>query len=280
LPAIAKYQMMPKLLKKSSSGNNLFFFLISYHGKLGIMSEFSPNANIDKREIERFSASAPNWWRARGEFKALHDIQPVRMAFIRGYADPAGRAVLDVGCGGGLISEGLAAAGARVTAIDMSEAALAVARDHLRQSGLSVVYRKATVETMAEERPGAFDIVTCMELVEHVPDPASIVRACGRAVKPGGHVFFATVNRTWLSGLLVVGAAEYLLGIVRKGTHHYHRLVRPSELIRWGRRADLDCRHLSGMRYIPFWGAASLCAGTRMNYMAHFIKPLPPHKDA
>jgi 2-polyprenyl-6-hydroxyphenyl methylase/3-demethylubiquinone-9 3-methyltransferase len=231
------------------------------------------NVNIDEREIARFNAAAPNWWDTRGEFKALHDIQPVRMAFVCGHADLAGRSVLDVGCGGGLMSEGLAAAGARVTAIDMSETALAVARGHLVQSGLSVDYRKATVEAVAREHPGAYDLVTCMELVEHVPDPVSIVRACSRAVKPGGHVFFATVNRTWLSYLLVILASEYLLGIVRKGTHRFHRLVRPSELIRWGRQAGLGRYHLSGLRYIPFWGFASLCASTRMNYLVHFTKP-------
>lgn len=237
------------------------------------------NVNIDEREIARFNAAAPKWWDTRSEFKALHDIQPVRMGFVCEYADPAGRSVLDVGCGGGLMSEGLAAAGARVTAIDMSETALAVARRHLEQSGLSVDYRKATVEAVAREHPGAYDLVTCMELVEHVPDPVSIVRACSRAVKPGGHVFFATVNRTWLSYLLVILASEYLLGIVRKGTHRYHRLVRPSELIRWGRQAGLGRHHLSGLRYIPFGGFASLCASTRMNYLVHFTKPLPSQKD-
>lgn len=232
------------------------------------------NVNIDEREIARFSASASHWWDIRGEFKALHDIQPVRMAFIRRYVDPENQTTLDVGCGGGLMSEGLAAAGARVSAIDMSEAALVVARNHLKQSGLSVDYRKATVEAMAEAYPGGFDIVTCMELVEHVPDPASIVQACSRTVKPGGHVFFATVNRTWLSYLLVILAAEYLLGVVRKGTHRYRRLVRPSELIRWGRSAGLDRYHISGMRYIPFWGVASFCRSTHMNYLVHFTKPL------
>lgn len=237
------------------------------------------NVNIDEREIARFSAAAPHWWDARGEFKALHDIQPVRMAFVCGHADPAGRRVLDVGCGGGLMSEGLAAAGARVTAIDMSDKALAVARDHVEQSGLSVDYRKTTVEAVAGQHPGAFDLVTCMELVEHVPDPASIVRACGMAVKPGGNVFFATVNRTWLSYLLVILASEYLLGIVRKGTHQYHRLVRPSELIAWARQGGLGPYHLSGLRYIPLVGFASLCASTRMNYLIHFTKPLGRQKD-
>ena len=230
------------------------------------------NANIDEREIERFSTAAPNWWDYNGEFKALHEINPVRLAFIRTHAVLTGRNVLDVGCGGGLIAEGLASDGARVTAIDMSEQALKVARDHLGVSGLTVEYRQATVEKIAFERPGAFDAVTCMELVEHVPDPASIVNACSRAVKPGGHVFFATVNRTLLSLVLVIWASEYVFGIMRRGTHQYRRLVRPSELEHWGRSCGLNLSHRSGLRYFPFLGVASLCRSTRMNYLVHFTK--------
>ena len=237
------------------------------------------DSNIDAREIARFNLAAPNWWDRQGEFKALHRINPVRLAFVCGRAEPAGCHVLDVGCGGGLMAEGLAAAGARVTGIDMSADALEVARSHLAQSGLTVDYRQTTVETLAQEQPGAFDWVTCMEMVEHVPDPASVVRACSRAVKPGGHVFFATVNRTWLSYTLVILASEYLLGIVRRGTHRYHRLVRPAELIDWGKAAGLALGYISGLRYIPFWGLAALCKSTRMNYLIHFLKPLQPKKE-
>jgi 2-polyprenyl-6-hydroxyphenyl methylase/3-demethylubiquinone-9 3-methyltransferase len=230
------------------------------------------NTNIDEREIERFSVAATNWWDRKGEFKALHDINPVRLAFVRANADLAGKKVLDVGCGGGLMAEGLAAAGAQVTAIDMSERALEVARGHLAQSGLTIDYRMKTIEAVALEQPGCFDAVTCMELVEHVPDPASIVEACSLAVKPGGQVFFATVNRTWLSLVLVIWASEYLFRIIRHGTHQYRRLVRPSELEGWGRSCGLDLSHITGLRYIPFFGAASLCRSTRMNYLASFIK--------
>jgi 2-polyprenyl-6-hydroxyphenyl methylase/3-demethylubiquinone-9 3-methyltransferase len=228
--------------------------------------------NIDEQELARFSAAAVNWWDPKGEFGALHQINPVRLRYVIERADLAGRRVLDVGCGGGLMAEGLAAAGAQVTGIDMATAALDVAREHLRHSGLAVDYRQATVEAVARDEGGTYDTVTCMELVEHVPDPASIVRACGRAVKPGGHVFFATVNRTWLSRLLVIWFSESVLGIVRKGTHQYHRLVRPTEIIAWAGPAGLKLADLSGLRYIPFLGIAALCSNTRMNYLVHFKK--------
>lgn len=230
--------------------------------------------NIDEREIARFSAAAPNWWDRRGEFKALHDINPVRLAFVAEHADLNGRKVLDVGCGGGLVAEGLSAAGALVTAIDMSATSLTVARRHLEQSGLTIDYRQTTAEAIAKDNPATFDVVTCMELVEHVPDPFSVVRACSRAVKAGGHVFFATLNRTWSSYLFVILASEYILGIMRKGTHHYQRLVKPSEMVRWGRAAGLSRQHLCGLRYLPLLGYTSLCKSTRMNYLMHFIKPL------
>jgi 2-polyprenyl-6-hydroxyphenyl methylase / 3-demethylubiquinone-9 3-methyltransferase len=232
-----------------------------------------PPPNLDTSELARFSAMAESWWDPHGELKALHDINPVRLDFVRAHAGLKGSRVLDVGCGGGLIAEALAAAGAQVTAIDMAEKALAVARAHCDVSGLSIDYRRATVEEMAEQDPNAFDVVTCMELVEHVPDPASIVRACGRLTRPGGHIFFSTVNRTWPAYLLVILASEYLFGIVHRGTHHYRRFVRPSELTDWGRQAGLCPEELSGLRYIPFFGYAALCTDTHMNYLMHFVKP-------
>jgi 2-polyprenyl-6-hydroxyphenyl methylase/3-demethylubiquinone-9 3-methyltransferase len=171
------------------------------------------------------------WWDRNGEFKALHDINPVRLAYVRDRATLAGRRVLDVGCGGGLLSEGMAASGAQVTGIDMAEASLGVARDAHAASDLAIDYRQTTAENHADEkRAGHYDAVVCMELLEHVPRPASIIDACARLVRPGGDVFFATVNRTWLSWLLVIFAAEYVMGIVRKGTHEYGKLVRPEEL--------------------------------------------------
>jgi 2-polyprenyl-6-hydroxyphenyl methylase / 3-demethylubiquinone-9 3-methyltransferase len=229
-----------------------------------------PGENIDSGEIARFSAMADIWWDRNGEFKALHDINPVRLAYIRERAELEGKAVLDVGCGGGLLSEALAAAGARVTGIDMADASLAVARSHMQTSGLSIDYRRITAEVLAEREPGGYDVAVCMELLEHVPRPASIVAACARLVKPGGNIFFATVNRTWLSRLLVILTAEYVLGIVRKGTHEYKKLVRPEELERWALQSGLRFVNLTGLRYNPFGGHAGRCRSTRMNYLMHF----------
>ena len=195
-----------------------------------------PTDNIDAGEIARFSAMAEVWWDRNGEFKALHDINPVRLAYVRDRTELAARQVLDVGCGGGLLSEALASCGAHVTGIDMADASLAVARTHMKDSGLVIDYRKAMAEALADESPGRYDVVVCMELLEHVPRPASIIDACARLVRPGGDLFLATVNRTWLSWLLVIVAAERVLGIVRKGTHDYRKLVTPEELIQWGRR--------------------------------------------
>lgn len=226
--------------------------------------------NIDAAEIARFSAMADIWWERNGEFKALHDINPVRLAYVRDRAELAARQVLDVGCGGGLLPEALASCGGRVTGIDMAEASLSVARAHMTASGLTIDYRQTTAETLAGESPGHYDVVVCMELLEHVPRPASILDACARLVRPGGDVFFATVNRTWLSWLLVIIAAEHVLGIVRKGTHAYRKLVRPEELERWGRAAGLSLVNLSGLRYVPFSGHAALCRSARMNYLMHF----------
>ena len=234
----------------------------------------NPTDNIDAGEIARFSAMADTWWNRNGEFKALHDINPVRLAYVRDRADLAGSRVLDVGCGGGLLAEALAACGARVTGIDMAEASLAVARAHMKTSGLDVEYRRTTAEAHAEEKPEHYDVAVCMELLEHVPRPASVIDACARLVRPGGDLFFATVNRTWLAWLLVIVAAERVMGIVRKGTHEYKKLVTPDELKQWGTQAGLTLKHLSGLRYIPFGGYAALCRSTRMNYLMHFGKEI------
>ena len=226
--------------------------------------------NIDSAEISRFSAMADTWWDREGEFKALHDINPVRLAYVRDRSELAGKRVLDVGCGGGLLAEALAASGAQVTGIDMADASLAIARAHMLKSGLTVNYQRSTAENLAGQTPEHFDTITCMELLEHVPRPDSILNACARLVKPGGNLFFATVNRTWLSRLLVIGMSEYVLGIVKKGTHEYRKLVRPGELKQWGMAAGLDFINLSGLRYLPFIGYAALCTDTSMNYMMHF----------
>ena len=230
--------------------------------------------NIDAGEIARFSAMAEVWWDRNGEFKALHDINPVRLAYVRDRTELAAKQVLDVGCGGGLLSEALAACGGRVTGIDMAEASLAVARRHMKDSGLVIDYRQTMAEALADESPDRYDVVVCMELLEHVPRPSSIIDACARLVRPGGDLFFATVNRTWLSWLLVIVAAERLLGIVRKGTHDYRKLVKPEELIQWGTAAGLALENLSGLRYIPLGGYAALCRSTSMNYLMHFRKEI------
>jgi 2-polyprenyl-6-hydroxyphenyl methylase/3-demethylubiquinone-9 3-methyltransferase len=232
----------------------------------------NPTDNIDAGEIARFSAMAEVWWDRNGEFRALHDINPIRLAYVRDRTELAAKQVLDVGCGGGLLSEALASCGARVTGIDMADASLAVARRHMKDSGLVIDYRQTMAEALADESPGRYDVVVCMELLEHVPRPASILDACARLVSPGGDVFFATVNRTWLAWLLVIVAAERVLGVVRKGTHDYRKLVKPEELIQWGADAGLSLENLSGLRYIPFGGHAALCRSTSMNYLIHFRK--------
>ncbi len=229
--------------------------------------------NLDPNEVAKFGAMAELWWQPRGEFKALHDINPVRLGYVRQRAGLKGKRVIDVGCGGGLLAEAMAREGAIVTGIDMVGEALKVARRHAEVSGLKIDYREGTAEEWARDRGGEYDRVTCMELVEHVPDPASLVHACARLARPGGDIFFATVNRTPLAYLLVIVAAEYLMGIVRKGTHRYKKFVRPEELKRWGEEAGLKTAHLSGLRYLPVVGYARLCANVQMNYMMHFKKP-------
>ncbi len=230
-----------------------------------------PLHNVDPKEVANFSEMAPSWWQAEGEFKALHEINPVRLSYVA-RAGIAGRQVLDVGCGGGLLAESMAAQGAAVTGIDMVPEALEVARAHAAENGLIIDYQQSTAEDWARAHSGRYDVVTCMELVEHVPDPAGLVQACARLVRPGGDVFFATVNRTLLSRLLVIIVAEYIMGIIRKGTHTYQRFVKPEELGRWGNQAGLTVLDLSGLRYIPVIKYARLCNSTQMNYLIHFRK--------
>ncbi len=229
----------------------------------------NPATNIDPREVAKFEAMADLWWQPRGEFKALHEINPVRLAYVAECAGLQGKKVLDVGCGGGLLAEAMARQGARVTGIDMVPAALEAARRHAGQSGVTVDYRTASAETWLRDHAGLYDAVTCMELVEHVPDPASLVRACANLVRPGGSVIFATVNRTPLARLLVILVAEYLMGIVRKGTHTYEKFVRPEELAEWGRQAGMQMADLTGLRYVPVIGFARRCKSLQMNYMMH-----------
>jgi len=235
-----------------------------------MMSSFE---NVHAHEIEKFGALADRWWDTQGDFKTLHAINPLRMQFIRAHADIAGQTVLDVGCGGGILSEGLAEAGARVTGIDLGENLLAVATEHARTRSLDVAYRQISVENLADEQPGSFDYVTCMEMLEHVPDPASVVRACARLAKPGGKVFFSTLNRKPKAWLLAILGAEYLLRILPKGTHDFTTFIRPSELSRWARESDLELLGMEGVVYNPLTRQFNLNRqDTDVNYLAVYTR--------
>ena len=219
--------------------------------------------NADPAELEKFSRLAARWWDPQGEFRPLHDINPLRLDWIAGHAPLAGKAVLDVGCGGGILTESMARRGARVTGIDLSEKALRVAELHLLESKLDVQYKYSSVEDCV----GSFDVVTCMELLEHVPDPAAMVAACARLVRPGGHVFFSTINRNPKSYLFAVIGAEYVLGLLPKGTHDYRRFVKPSELAGWCRASGLRSDELIGMTYNPLSRHYSLGRDCDVNYL-------------
>ncbi len=224
-------------------------------------------SNVDPVEVEKFSNLAHRWWDPEGEFRPLHDINPLRLDWIAGHAALEGAEVLDVGCGGGILAEAMARRGARVTGIDLSEKALRVAELHLHESSLSIHYQKTSVEDHALAHAETFDVVTCMELLEHVPDPASMVAACARLVRPGGQVFFSTINRNPKSYLFAVVGAEYILGLLPKGTHDYMRFIKPSELARWSRAAGLRVDELLGMTYNPITRRYRLGADCDVNYL-------------
>ena len=224
--------------------------------------------NVDHAEVSKFEALASRWWDPNSEFKPLHEINPLRLDYIDARAGLKDKAVLDVGCGGGILAESMAARGARVTGIDMGEAPLEVARLHLLESGQQVEYRRIPVEELAAEMPAQFDIVTCMEMLEHVPDAASVIAACATLVKPGGQVFFSTINRNPKSYLFAIVGAEYILRMLPKGTHDFAKFIRPSELNRWARKAGLDTLDLTGMTYNPLTGVYKLDPGdVDVNYM-------------
>lgn len=227
------------------------------------------NTNADPAEVQKFSDLAHRWWDPASEFKPLHEINPLRLDWIDGHCALAGKKVLDVGCGGGLLSEGMAQRGATVSGIDLSEKALGVARLHLYESGLSVDYRLISAEAHAAEQPDTYDVVTCLEMLEHVPDPASTVQACSRLVKPGGNVFFSTLNRNFKAYLLAVVGAEYVLNLLPRGTHEYAKFIKPSELARYCRNAGLEISGLTGMSYNPISKVYSLGANTDVNYLVH-----------
>ena len=225
--------------------------------------------NIDHNEIAKFEALATRWWDPESEFRTLHQINPLRLEFINERAPLEGKKVLDVGCGGGILSESMATRGARVTGIDMGEKPLSVAKLHLKESGLEVDYRQTTAEALAIEEPESFDIITCMEMVEHVPDPASVINACSRLVRPGGELFFSTINRTPKAWLFAIVGAEYLLNILPKGTHTYEKFIRPSELEKWARESGLVSKEITGMHYNPFTDHYWLAPGVEVNYLLH-----------
>lgn len=224
-------------------------------------------SNADPRELDKFGEVAHRWWDPNSEFRPLHDINPARLAWIDGNAGLKGKQVIDVGCGGGLLSEGMAAMGAQVTGIDLSERALSIARLHLFESGHAIDYRLISAEAMAEEAPSRFDLVTCLEMLEHVPDPASTVAACARLVKPGGQVFLSTINRNPKAYLLAVVGAEYIFNLLPRGTHDYTRFLKPAELARLCRSAGLEVLEITGLRYNPLKRDASIGTDTDVNYL-------------
>ena len=230
------------------------------------------NPNIDYVEISKFEAVAAHWWDKSSGFKGLHDINPCRLAYINNQAGLTGKTVLDIGCGGGILCEAMAALGARVTGIDMGETPLTVAQHHMKISRLNIDYQRTTAETLAAAAPQSFDMVTCMELLEHVPRPSRIVQACRALVKPSGDIFFATINRNLKSFLLAIIAAEYILGIVHKGTHQYGKFVKPSELLMWAQKAGLSLQNLCGLHYNPIARKCRLGGNVHVNYLMHFKK--------
>jgi 2-polyprenyl-6-hydroxyphenyl methylase/3-demethylubiquinone-9 3-methyltransferase len=223
--------------------------------------------NFDPAELEKFSLLAHKWWDPNSEFKPLHEINPLRLGYIDRIAAISGKAVLDVGCGGGILAESMADAGATVTGIDLADKPLQVAKLHLLESGKQVEYRKIAVEVLAEERPAYYDVVTCMEMLEHVPDPAGVVAACAKLVKPNGHIFFSTLNRNPKSYLFAIIGAEYVLNLLPRGTHEYAKFIKPSELAHWCRNASLNVTDVIGMSYNPLRKSYSLGKDTDVNYM-------------
>lgn len=230
------------------------------------------HSNVDPREIAKFEQLANRWWDRESEFKPLHDINPLRVNYIDERAPLAGKRVLDVGCGGGILSEAMAQRGATVSAIDMGEGPLAVAKIHLLESGLDIDYQQSTAEAYAEQHAGEFDTVTCLEMLEHVPEPASVIQALATLLKPGGQLFLSTISRNPKAWLLAVFGAEQVLGLLPKGTHDYEKFILPSEMARWLRTSKLELQNISGMSYNPISGVYSLGSDVDVNYLAHAVK--------
>ncbi len=235
------------------------------------MSEF--RQNVDAAEVAKFDTLASRWWDPDGEFRPLHEINPLRLDWIRQYADLNGRSVVDIGCGGGILAESMAAAGADVTGIDMAEGPLAVARLHQVESGAGVDYRQSTAEELAAADAGQYDIVTCLEMLEHVPSPAQIIASVHTLLRPGGLAFFSTINRNPKSFVFAIVGAEYVLKLLPAGTHEYRKFIRPSELDSWARDAGLELKASIGMHYNPLTRDYSLGPGLDVNYLMHFVRP-------
>lgn len=229
--------------------------------------------NVHLHEIHKFGSMAERWWDTQGEFKTLHDINPLRIQFIQGYADIAGKRIVDVGCGGGILTEGLAKLGADALGIDLSEELIDIADLHGLESGVNAHYQKISAEALAQQQPESFDHVTCMEMLEHVPDPGSIISACAAMVKPGGMVFFSTLNRKAKAYLLAIVAAEHVLLMLPKGTHDYKTFIKPSELSQSARAAGLELQGMTGIEYNPFNKRFSLGKDIDVNYIAAFKRP-------
>jgi 2-polyprenyl-6-hydroxyphenyl methylase/3-demethylubiquinone-9 3-methyltransferase len=233
----------------------------------------NPPANVDRGEIDKFDRAARLWWDPHGKMGMLHVINPLRCGFVLDHVDVARPRTVDIGCGGGILAEALARAGAVVVGIDQSQPTLAVARQHAAQTGLAIDYRQQTVEQLAAREAGSFDAVTCMEMLEHVPDPAAVVHACTRLLKPGGRAFFSTINRTFKAWLFAIVGGEYILRILPRGTHHYRKLIRPDELRGWAAEDGLEFASVASLMYNPLGKRFRVAAGREdVNYMACFVK--------
>ncbi len=234
-------------------------------------SQQTNKLNVDDREIAKFEAMARRWWDKESEFKPLHQINPLRLSYIQDRAELSGRRVLDVGCGGGILSESMAAAGAHVTGIDMGVAPLRVARLHQHESHLTIDYQQITIEALADSDIDKFDIITCLEMIEHVPDPGSIIQACKKLLKPDGHLFLSTINRNPKSYLFMVIGAEYILNLLPRGTHDYAKFLKPSEVTAWLREHNLGLKDITGMTYNPLTKIYRLSSDVDVNYLVHAV---------